>query len=513
MIPIDDDDELRRRLTSLRSDVDRTGLPGPSAARRRAAQRTRNQITTGVAAGVAVVALGGLGIAQVLGAAPDRVDPAPPPTTAPSTTEPSPTPTAIAIPDNAYLTIDDIQNDEGETWQESDAPPALDCFSLGGWDTEDRGWRAYVDPDTGSQVFHELLHTPNEATDGLFAWIVAQAEDCTPDRRNADDPEQELPFWLQRLNVTGVGQRMWATVFAQDHPDRDDLDLFVDISVMQSGDLTSLVIRTKADTADIDGFDVDTPANAAARACNALFGESCVNDPQMQDAGPGTDPSPGGDADPSPDESGGTDPDPTDPTGDDTGTPGDPTDDLLTIADDPFLSDGDLNPIGSYGDGWRLIDTGSDAEDFVMAQESGGCVDPAGSTDATVRGLYSNDLEGYFTDSVLQFGSTVDAAAYVEAHASRPDSCSESTEPEFEITLTGPAAVVAGDAAYAWHLYGEPTPQHPGTSTSFTGAAVAHRGNIVVVLTFGSMSDPLDDGWAGWAESRLDAALDAAIAE
>ncbi|WP_205857070.1 hypothetical protein, partial [Phytoactinopolyspora endophytica] len=58
------DDELRQQLDALNTDVTGIDMPGPSAARHRAAQRTRNQITTGVLAGIAAIAIGLIGITQ-----------------------------------------------------------------------------------------------------------------------------------------------------------------------------------------------------------------------------------------------------------------------------------------------------------------------------------------------------------------------------------------------------------------------------------------------------------------
>lgn len=108
------DDSLSRRLSSLESDLAGISLPGPAAARHRAAQRTRHQVTGGVLAGVAAVALGVFTISPPeFVASPEPVDtpsgistptavpttPTESPSTPPVEPEPDPDPSEAESPD------------------------------------------------------------------------------------------------------------------------------------------------------------------------------------------------------------------------------------------------------------------------------------------------------------------------------------------------------------------------------------------------------------------------------
>ncbi|PZF85432.1 hypothetical protein C1I92_04790 [Jiangella anatolica] len=89
-------------MSSLESDLAGISLPGPGAARRRAAQRTRHQVTGGVLAGVVAVALGVVAVNPPAFVASPQPAESPTgtdsPTAVPSTPPPS-TPPAVPTPD------------------------------------------------------------------------------------------------------------------------------------------------------------------------------------------------------------------------------------------------------------------------------------------------------------------------------------------------------------------------------------------------------------------------------
>lgn len=284
MIPFDDD-ELRQRLFSLGSDLDQVRLPGPRAARKRAAQRTRHQITTGVAAGVAVVAVGGMGLFQV-------------------------------------------------------------------------------------------IDSPNRASPEDFVATAPSQEPTTP-----------IP-------------------------------------------------------------DMTTPI-----------------------------------------------PDTT------------PTPDMTSPIPADLLSDDQVSPIGAAGD---FASSAGDVDDTVENLNVNGCVDDASGAE-TWRGSWTNGLDATFAETILQFGSAAEATSFAEDHAARSEeTCAVETGDMFVVTNTHPDTLDAGDAAYTWTVSFTPAPHNPGSSTSFFATGVASRGNVVVVLTFGAMDDPLGDGWTTYMQERLADALDAA---
>jgi hypothetical protein len=237
------------------------------------------------------------------------------------------------------------------------------------------------------------------------------------------------------------------------------------------------------------------------RACRVIAGDDCVGDPVPVDLADypdveGSDPPV---ESPAPD---------TDPTSE---APEPPA--LLALDGDPFLTDSDLNPVGSYGD-MTLVSTAPDGS--RAPRDAFMCLPDFSSINAGeyVRGEWSSDTEGSVDEVVLLMPDIDSAAAFVEGHASLATPCGEVSPTHEQIVGQPDRLTVDGaDSALAWTVLDRPLPDDPGSSGSFFGVAMAHRDNVVVILTFGAMGDAFDGGWAGYATPRLGTALDRAVGE
>ncbi len=488
------DDELRRRLTGLSADLDGVSLPGPSAARRRAAKRTRNQVTGGVLAGVAVVAGGVFAV----GPSDLTATPEPAPPASLSTLNPEPT-TATPGLDAALLTPADVAGDTGAEWTAAEAGPEIACDPAATIDTMssvlDRAQVGFA--AEAGEVRQDLVRF----ADGGSATGVADTLVSCLDEEGDDG----VPFVTDTLALTGVGDEGWLTRYYMDPEDQQATVAVV--AIVRSGDVVSVTVQTEttADTVGDVQLDLAVPAAAAARLCDVLFGTSCVAEPGTEDL-TGADLQPESSADAPED-------DPTgDPTGDTTGGPAEeapsdseddepttPAEELLELADDPFLTEADVTAIGT-------------ATGFVRQPEmdvdfgSAPCLqDPMGFGAVTVAGLgYNHELDASLYEWVGQLPDADSAFQVVAAHTALPDVCGQVGD-DREQTVGEPVAVEVdgADDAVVWTVESVPTADNGGSSTSFAGLGVARVGNLVVAVAFNAMGDPSGGDWPGVATGLL----------
>ncbi|HEY9409167.1 MAG TPA: hypothetical protein VIP77_06270 [Jiangellaceae bacterium] len=289
----DFDDELNRHLASLDSDLDRTVLPGASAARRRAAQRTRHQVTGGLLAGVAVVAVGALTVIQpTFTSAPapahspsgtESVTVAPTtPTDAPSD-DPSPNPSGdpsgdptgddeAAVPENALLTAKDLAGDTGVIWHLITPPEApLDCAPA----TPEGAAEVHFASSEGSQFdeFVEMTDSPEQR----FTNTTAQVKECVELGSQSDDSYHLDQIWT----VDNVGDEAWIARYMVPD-DVPEATRIVTVQIARTGDhLMALTDSWYAQDANFPP-ELHRIVAGAERLCAALD-TTCVNAPALGD--------------------------------------------------------------------------------------------------------------------------------------------------------------------------------------------------------------------------------------
>ncbi|RIQ27104.1 hypothetical protein [Jiangella rhizosphaerae] len=480
------DDELSHRLAGLSADLDGIALPGPSAARERAARRTRHQVTGGVLAGVAVVAGG------VFMVTPSDLSttPEPAPPASQSTLAPDPT-TAAADLSAALLTPEDVAGDTGVAWAATGEPgPEVACDP--GRTVE--AMSSVLDQARagfGSAAGEVRQDLARFADGGSAAGLAEELIGCL-DEEGADG----LPAVVDRVRLTGVGDEGWMTRYYMDPEDPEATAAVV--AIVRSRDVVSVTVQTEptAGTVGERELDLAVPVAAARRMCDVLFGESCVSDPGTEDitgsdvaADPPTD-TPTIDAEEAP-----------------AGDPTTPADELLELADDPFLTEADVAEVGTATGFVRQPEMDLDGVTAPCLQ------DPMSAGAITTLGLgYNHDLDATLVEWVAQLPDAGSAAQLVEAHTSLPDVCGEVGE-DREQTVGEPVAVdVEGaDAAVVWTVSSAPTADNPGSSTSFSGVGIAHVANLVVAVEFRAMDDPSGGDWPGVVTPLLATALERAV--
>lgn len=492
----DFDDDLRRRLTGLSADLDGVALPGPSAARKRAAKRTRHQVTSGVLAGVAAVAAGVAIISP-----PDLTttpDPAPPASlSTPTPTDPATTTTALAV-SAALLTPEDLTDATAVGWEQTDAPgPAVACDPSGTIDTMsalvDRARAGFV--SESGEVRQDLMRFVDG---GSAAGLRDELLGCLPER-GADT----LPWVTDTVRLGGVGDEGWMVRYYADP--EDEAAAVATVAIVRSRDVVSVTVETEttADTVDGRALDMDVPVAAAERMCDVLFGDTCVTEPFVEDL-TATDPGEGPTGDPTggPDE--GTTDDPTEPAD----PTGDAEPEVLSLADDPFLTDDDVAAVGTATGFFR-----SPESTETTAHQAPCLKDPTAAGADTVDVLgYIHDLDASLAEWTLQMPDADTAFRVIAAHTALPETCGEVGE-DFDQTVGEPVTVeVEGaDDAVAWTVETVPNENNAGSSTSFSGIGIARVSNIVVVVSFAAMDDPSGGDWPGVVTPLLATALERAV--
>ncbi|NED99525.1 hypothetical protein [Phytoactinopolyspora halotolerans] len=279
------EDPLHEQLDALRTDLTDVHMPGPHAARRRGARRTRNQVTGAVLAGVAAIAIGVIGTTQDgIFAAPEPVGPTQSPTPAPTdipTVVPSPMPdeqqeTGAELSE-ALMTADDISGDE-LTWTVSEEPnPAVECGPpINEAAVLDEAGIDFT-ADDGNGMMQHLIRTESETVaEELLDDIQDEMESCLP-----ESPVEGEPW---RYNVGGlenVGEEGWITSYSTDPADQDAPAPTV--TLVRYADVVSVMVRTEPTRSNDGSLDLETPAQATARMCEVLFETTCVGQPEFDD--------------------------------------------------------------------------------------------------------------------------------------------------------------------------------------------------------------------------------------
>lgn len=282
------DDSLSRRLSSLESDLAGISLPGPAAARRRAAERTRHQVTGGVLAGVAAVALGVLAVSPpgfVASPEPARTpSESPAPTTTATTTPPSappdePSPDASggddgtsspAVPPGALIELEYlIRGQESPSdWVEVPAGDSwLPCMPAAG----DRAEAIAFEVDD----YYRVDHVVEPAGSGAEARLAELRDEITACAEGGGDYSL-----IQEWQVTGVGDEAYLLAW-QGPPVTDDTTTYVEATLARSGDFVQIVVRG-GEGQDYNGVPpTDDAVEVAGRLCEVADTE-CPSEPERE---------------------------------------------------------------------------------------------------------------------------------------------------------------------------------------------------------------------------------------
>lgn len=492
-------DDLQRRLRELEPDLFGTRLAGAAAARRRAAQRIRHQVAGTVLAGVAVVAIGTIiafrpmiPLARPIGLA-DSSTPAP---VSNRSQEPEPSGTqspsaadqatrvqsgnvATTVPDTALIIGEDVWVADGfdRQWTAADSDDRPDCFpSLSHLDAERVQARITDDPDYGIQVSHDILLLEPRAAADAYADIRAQVERCAATSDRQRDGAFVTPYLLSKGPVTGVGDEAFLIEYVTSATEFEYS--FVDLGVVRRGNVVAIVARWTVGIDKHHDADYHTVAAAAERMCLATFRQSCVaNDAAYQPIGPV----------------------PTDEYG------------PLQLAEDPWLTDDDVNPVGSYA---PLTLRGS-TTDYAYYQFA--CLTSLLISDAPMSPrprLWLSEGPGSFVETLRLMPDTASAQSLMDDFGMLPERCGEVSQTHIQ-TVHQPQAidVAAADEAIAWTVDVMPGPDDPGSEGRFDGVGLARSGNIVVAIGFVEWGDPTEGGWRDYAARTLESAIERAVAQ
>lgn len=297
------DDSLSRRLSSLESDLGGVSLPGPAAARRRAAQRTRNQVTGGVLAGVAAVALGVFAVSPPdFVASPDPAGtptdsstptttpttPSPEPTTPPPTTPPTSDPTSdespdgdgedggeVVIPAAALMLPEDFRNENSWTPASSPNDPILCVPEAPGPDARGSARADFTGRDFDIATQFIEVAPPGTAADRLDQ-LRSEAQECLDEA--TDDETQLVTIW----NVAGAGDETWVMSYITPTTLQEESVLNIIVGLSRTGDVVSMVAEAQPTNEYYGIGDWESAAGAIGRICTAMLGESCADEPQAE---------------------------------------------------------------------------------------------------------------------------------------------------------------------------------------------------------------------------------------
>lgn len=481
------DDDLARRLSSLGDDLGPVRLPGPAAARKRAAQRSRNQVLGSVVAGVMVAA--SVVVFRSAAVPPENTEPAQTPSETPSVTitaSDNPSPEPVTISDEALMRAEDIYDEWPDTvpdatWAETSVPDTLpECLPDRRFDLVKQ--ISFTNTDAAAGAERQITQTIVRVDDAAdqFALLRSEISACAESPQGVGD-------------ILDAGEQAWVVRYVEPSGE----GAWVTISVIQEQDAISLIAKREIVHDQPEQVDWVTPAQAADRMCDAIFESGCVGNAAF---------APVGDGDNSPPAS--------DPGSDPSSDPSQPSDDptLQELADEPFLTEADINPVG-YGGGRFSQNPSHEPHEWDRW-----CLDdPNGFAGSVARTTYFvAEAEGYVAETVIQFSDATTAGGWIDDYTSIEQRCAamgveiepdESVGGVREINQFGFTS--AGDAtALGWELLGDGGPE---TDTFYAGAGVAVQGNIGVILRFYAMSPP--DNWEGYVRSHLGTALDRAIAD
>lgn len=286
------DDQLRHRLDALGADVTGTRMAGPDAARRRAAQRSRNQITGSMLAGVAVLAIGVVGVTQddlftspepaaptdtetptVRPTTPDQTD------TPDETTDPDPSPDGTTIPDDAFITIEDVLGDLPEdeeavlpNWTETDATQTpFDCAPA----VPDGAEHVYYENDQDGHFMQFIEETDDPV--GRLSQLRADLESCVRGFEERDG-EQALTRMSQVWAVDGLGDEAWMATYFDEIEEPGDLveTNVVSVRLVRTGNYVTMTISGSPGQDDNANMEPERSVTAAERLCAAVGQDDCA---------------------------------------------------------------------------------------------------------------------------------------------------------------------------------------------------------------------------------------------
>ncbi|MBB5786318.1 hypothetical protein [Jiangella mangrovi] len=455
------DDSLSRRLSSLETDLAGISLAGPAAARRRAAQRTRHQVTGGVLAGVAAIAAGVFAISP-----PDFVaspEPVGPVTDSPTTEETSPTtppstPPAEPTPDPSENESPDGSGQNGSTGDDGTSSLAVPPGALIDLEYLIRGQESPSDwvevpagdswlpcmPAAGDAAeavafqvddYYRVEHIVEPAGTDAEARLAQLRDDLTACAEGGD--HQLIQVW----QVTGVGDETYLLAW-QGPPRTEETQTYVEASLSRADGFVEIVIRGGAGQ-DYNGVPQTNDAvEAVSRLC-AVSNTECPSEPEREQLYP-------------------------EPVGDVPGWLA--LDDLAEVGLDILARGSDVTDSTELG----LTDYG-----FVGLER-----DPfADDAESLEQRTYDDPLEPggvQLTQFRAQFPDTESARAHYDALTAAAE---QPSQPGDTVENTG---TVSGDGydGTTWQL----TNTEFGTSWLY-GAAVS--GDVVTVVYYGLIADEL----------------------
>lgn len=188
---------------------------------------------------------------------------------------------------------------------------------------------------------------------------------------------------------------------------------------------------------------------------------------------------------------------------------GSPATDVFVLAEEPFLTADDINPVGTYS-GYADV-TDNEVDGAVLASM---CLDrftQPGAETVRMGAANAEENEGTVYELVQQRSTPDSAFRVISAHTQLPQPCGE-LPADREQTVDGPTVIEVEslEEAIIWTVDSQPTAANAGSEGSFTGVALGRRANVVVAVAFGAFGDPTDGGWSDYAARILPIALDRA---
>ena len=192
-------------------------------------------------------------------------------------------------------------------------------------------------------------------------------------------------------------------------------------------------------------------------------------------------------------------------------SPSGSAEDVLGIADQPFLPVAALTAFAGYDRVGPFIDAGQEPK--ILPEQC--AVRPGGWEASEVRSTryYQDGSEAEIREYVLRFddAATAEQASLKRAYADLVDTCPATVDPSEGMLSTRYSVVVPGlDMAVQSSRYFVPAVD---SEPSYYEVATAHQGNVVVVLEWQASGNPAGDGaedWV-WDAQRLQTALDRAV--
>ena len=276
------DDDLNRRLSSLESELHAARMPGAAAARQRAARRTRHQVTGGVLGGVAVIAIGVIGITQPTfttapapaGTPTESTSPTalpPTPSDSPSNPQPSEPDGDDAddvdgtVPAEAFLTIADIDG-EGTAW--TDAPAEESWLPCVPDMPEHAEARSFESPSATSGTDVRLDQFIEETADGQAEARLDAVRRAVTDCAEGGADTSLIQVWA----VDGLGDEAFLIAYSGP-PSTTESDTYVTAGLVRTGNHVMSVFD------GAPGMDYNGPApedrtvTATQRMCESIGGD------------------------------------------------------------------------------------------------------------------------------------------------------------------------------------------------------------------------------------------------